>query len=81
LALAVVVERIQLQVQMDQIQSFHQLPQRAVEVVPRMQITVAMVDLVVADLEVLQQFVPKVMETHHQQVHLKAITAATVGQI
>jgi hypothetical protein len=81
LALAVVVERIQLQVQMDQIQSFHQSPQRAVEVVPRMQITVAMVDLVVVDLEVLQQFVPKEMETHHLQVHLKAITVVMVDQI
>jgi hypothetical protein len=81
LALVVVVERIQLQVQMDQIQSFHQSPQRAVEVVPRMQITVAMVVLEAVDLEVVLLLEQKETETHHQFLHHKAIMVEMVDQI
>jgi hypothetical protein len=81
LVLVVAVEHILQLAPMDQIQFFHQSLQQVVAVAPQMQITDAMVVQVVADLEVLQQFAPTEMGTHHQFPHLKEIMAETVGQI
>jgi hypothetical protein len=81
LALVVAEEHILQLVLMVQILFFRQSPQQVVEEEHLMQMMHVVVDLVVADLEVLQQFAPKEMGTHHQFPHLKEIMAETVGQI